>query len=156
MKKFFLMVLAVLLGAGMLMGAGAKDEGAKSYVLRNVSLAEGTTLYEHMIAMAKVISDNNPRLKIATTTAQSAAHSIRMVESGEAEIVNADLWNLVHCYKDKGAWEKQPQKLKPWGGIATMTTEFFILTLAQRSDINSLSDIAGKTWNHSPAAAGPG
>lgn len=156
MKRVFVFLVMMLACTSLVLGSGAAEGRAAPEMLRMVSLAEGTTLYEHMIALAKVVSDTNPKLRVATTTAQSAAHSIRMVEASEAEIVNADLWNLVHAYRNEGSWQETPQTTKPWGGFATMTTEFFIWTLARRDDINSLSDLVGKTWNHSPAAAGPG
>lgn len=124
-------------------------------IIRQTSNPEGSAIYEMNVAMAKVAADNSKKFKVATSTARSVAHCMRLVDSGEAESSYAELYSMKQCYNNIGAWKISPQRKKPWGGIWTYTMAFFIVTKAERTDINSLKDLAGKTWNHGPQASAP-
>lgn len=122
-------------------------EKLEKLTLRWGSSKEGTAGYAIFFGVAKIISEKVPELYIEAVPTAGSIASQRMYAKGELDGCYAGLWNLVDVYQNRGPYEKEPwpkDRPKPYHTWYVYTADSFVVTRADRDDIQSWEDLRGK------------
>ena len=148
MKKgvFFTGVLVVVISFFMIICIGAAQE-KKKVTLRWGSSKAGSAGYVTLFGVAKVINDRAPDLYVEAVPTGGSIASQRMMAKGELEGCYSGTWNFLDIYFNRGPYAKSPyppDAVKPYQTWHCYLVEEFVVTRANRTDIKSWRDLAGK------------
>jgi len=137
--------------------AGFGEAQGKKQVLRWGSSQAGSSAYIVLFGVAKIVNDALPDIYIEAIPAGGSIASQRMAGKGELEGVYSGAWNFTDMYTNRGPYEKAPfpaASPKPYQTWYCYLAKQFLITKAERSDIKSWSDLAGKTiFNSVPGSS---
>jgi hypothetical protein len=126
----------------------SEGQGKKKQVLRWGSSQAGSSAYIVLFGVAKIINDALPDIYIEAIPAGGSIASQRMAGKGELEGVYSGAWNFTDMYTNRGPYEKSPYPAntpKPYQTWYCYLAKQFVITKAERDDIKTWSDLAGKT-----------
>ncbi len=143
-------VLTVVLVAAVFLSflVGSSWAQSKKQVLRWGSSQAGSSAYIVLFGVAKIINDALPDIYIEAIPAGGSIASQRMAGKGELEGVYSGAWNFTDMYTNRGPYEKAPYPAnasKPYQTWYCYLAKQFVITKAERNDIKTWSDLAGKT-----------
>ena len=121
---------------------------AKEWNLRMGTSKEGTIGYSSGVGLSAVITKHLKAKGIsceALPTPGSAA-SVRIFSKGGLDLAYSTTRSLQDAYEGTGPYEKKPLKRKPMHGWYFLTGESIIIIKADRTDMNSFSDLKGKAF----------
>ena len=146
-KGFFFMGIftaTVLLLATVSTG---EAQQAKKTTLRWGSSKAGSAGYVTLFGVAKIVNDRAPDLYIEAVPTGGSIASQRMMAKGELEGCYSGTWNFLDIYFNRGPYAKSPYPpgaVKPYQTWHCYLVEEFVVTRANRTDIKSWRDLAGK------------
>lgn len=146
-RRLLIVALITVAFVLSLVGIGAA-QGKQRQVLRWGSSQAGSSAYIVLFGVAKIINDALPDIYIEAIPAGGSIASQRMAGKGELEGVYSGAWNFTDMYTNRGPYEKAPYPAnapKPYQTWYCYLAKQFVITKAERNDIKTWSDLAGKT-----------
>ena len=152
MKKDLILLLAVLLlfSVGSLFAEG---QGETTSILRMATGGPGGVYYHQGSGFAQLVDENVPGVRITVDVSAGAVENIRRVDSGEAELGLAFIYNAYEAFKGmkEWNWEKEYSNIR---GIALyLWPETNWITLKEKN-INNVEDLKGKRFSLGPPGSG--
>ena len=117
-------------------------------VIRWGSSQAGSSAYVVLYGVAKIVNDALPDIYIEAVPAGGSIASQRMMGKGELEGAYSGAWNFTDMYINRGPYEKAPYPAdapKPYQTWYCYLAKQYVVTKAERNDIKSWRDLAGKT-----------
>lgn len=147
MKRLsFLILLFFFLVFGIAPSSSAQQ---KKYNLRLFAGGQGSMTYASMSGLLNIIRKHNPGIwdDIACYPAKGTFSGYRAIEKDEGEGTYASVLQMIELWNDLGplAQNPIPRNKKALLGISLWEHANFIITRADRGDINSIKDLEGKT-----------
>jgi TRAP transporter TAXI family solute receptor len=126
--------------------SSAQDK--KKQVIRWGSSQAGSSAYIVLFGVAKLVNDELPDIYIEAVPTGGSIASQRMMGKGELEGVYSGAWNFTDMYINRGPYEKAPfpaDAPKPYQTWYCYLAKQYVITKAERNDIKTWRDLAGKT-----------
>lgn len=138
-----------IIGVCLLISIGqitfANSEG---HHFRIFSAGEATMTYGSMSGLTKILRDNvsGKWTDICAIPSGGPYIGFRTIESGEGDATYSNIPQLSELWLDKGVFEEKPvaEDRKALLGICLWEHQNFLITKADRDDINCLADLEGK------------
>lgn len=146
MKKRFTIIPMTAILLFSLLGV-AWAQGKQKQVIRWGSSQAGSSAYVVLFGVAKIINDALPDIYIEAVPAGGSIASQRMMGKGELEGAYSGAWNFTDMYINRGPYEKSPfpqNEPKPYQTWYCYLAKQYVVTKAERNDIKSWGDLAGK------------
>lgn len=139
-------ILMALLSFLCMVSSGETQE-VKKITLRWGTSAAGSAGYVTLFGVAKVVNDRARDIYIEVLPTGGSIASIRMMAKGELDGAYSGAWNLMDVYFDRGPFAKTPYPpgaVKPYQTWYSFLAKEFVITRADKTDIKSWRDLAGK------------
>lgn len=146
-KRVFLTSLLVVAILSWGLAAVGNAQDAKKLTLRWGSSKAGSAGYVTLFGVAKIVNDRAPDLYIEAIPTGGSIASQRMMGKGDLEGCYSGTWNFVDIQLNRGPYEKAPYPAtapRPYQTWYCYLVKEFVVTKADRTDIKSWRDLAGK------------
>lgn len=124
-------------------GGGGGASGGDRPVLRININREGTAGYAIGTEMGRAVEAHS-NLQISGISYSSLVAGFRDLEPQNVEIVYGGSLDIWLAHNDEGPFKDTPLNVKPWQGYYPWEGNLFWVTRADRDDINTVADLAGK------------
>jgi TRAP transporter TAXI family solute receptor len=125
----------------------AKAQESKKITLRWGSSRAGSAAYVVLFGVAKVVNDRARDIYIEAVPTGGSIASQRMMAKGELDGCYSGTWNLLDIYQNRGPYQKSPyppEAARPYQTWHCYFVKQFVVVKADRTDIKSWRDLAGK------------
>jgi TRAP transporter TAXI family solute receptor len=135
-------LLAVLLSAWTPTAALAQPVKKKTW--RLYTTGEGTFGYTVAMILIRVANKYSKNVELVVTTGKGSIASHSLYEKNECDSTYLNTQNMYDVWHNEGPFAKFPIKYKTYHTLWYSPMDNYFITKAGRTDINSLSDLAGK------------
>ena len=140
-----LIVFFVFVAAIMYFGVNVSSAFAKEkYYIRLATSAAGSTGYASGMGLAACVNNWAKGVHMESVPTPGSTASAKLFGKKEVDTAYLSGWGLAEIYLNMGPFAKKPPERKPYQGFYYAPGHHFIMTKADRDDINSWHDLAGK------------
>jgi len=111
---------------------------------RLFSTPEGGFAYSVAMGLIKVANQYNPSVELIVTTGKGTPASHQLYQDNEVDTSYSSTQTMYEVWHNEGVFSKNPVKYRTYQGVYLYTGDHFFIIRAGRTDIKSLSDLAGK------------
>jgi TRAP transporter TAXI family solute receptor len=146
-KTVFLMAALVMAISFLMIASDGETQGTQKKIMKWGSSAAGSAGYTTLFGVAKIINEKEPSIYIEAIPTGGSTASQRLMGKGEMDGAYSGAWSLMDIYFNRGPYSKSPypvDAVKPYQTWYCYLVREIIVTRAERTDINSWHDLAGK------------
>ncbi len=116
----------------------------KERLVRLGTSKEGTVGYACGVGLSAAIKKHVKGVTMESVPTPGSTASVKIFSKKDLDMAYASTWTMNDAHKNTGPFEKVPIARKPYQGWYFLDGGFFVITKADRKDINSLHDLVGK------------
>jgi TRAP transporter TAXI family solute receptor len=143
-KQFLLVFLASLMFVFLLTTIGYSEATLEKEAWRISTQSPGNWTHTVGTGLARIVDKYAKGVKLLVTIAPGSVATHYLYEKNELDAVYGSNLDLLKNYKNEGWFADKPVKYKAYQGIYLTAAAFFVLTTADKADINSYRDLSGK------------
>ena len=129
----------------MLIGSFSCAPAGPSSLIMGVG-KEGSFAYVNGVAFSRVVNTNLPDVEIdvSSRVGYNTCYIIIGEGKGELDLCSSETETMCQLYRNEGEFADVPKDNMIYAGMFGWPFQVFVVTMADRDDINSFSDLAGK------------
>jgi TRAP transporter TAXI family solute receptor len=146
-KAVFLRAALVVAISFLMIASDGETQQTQKKILKWGSSAAGSAGYTTLFGVAKIINEKDPNIYIEAIPTGGSTASQRLMGKGELDGAYSGAWSLMDIYFNRGPFAKSPypaDAVKPYQTWYCYLVKEIIVTKADRTDIKSWHDLAGK------------